>query len=213
MASINYSAKEVRCKLVYYGPGLGGKTTNVQSIHKMLLPHERGELVSLSAKGFSVGSDEDARKTRLFDFMTIHVGIMQGYNIIMHIYTVPGEAYHIDTRRFVLHGVDGVVMVIDSQNERHDANILSLENLYENLSYYKIDRTKFPLVMQYNKRDMPNITPVPELNKLLNKTNSPFFISIAVEGLGVLETLQKITELMLTKIYNDIQTETGEIKK
>ncbi|MBN1232866.1 MAG: gliding-motility protein MglA [Candidatus Coatesbacteria bacterium] len=209
MSTINYSAKEIRCKVVYYGPGLGGKTTNVQAIYKMLQPHERGELVSLSAKGFSTGTEDEARKTRLFDFMPLRVGVMQGFKVIMHMYTVPGEAYHIDTRRFILRGVDGVVFVVDSQGDRLEANIVSKENLYENLSYYRIDKKFFPLVLQYNKRDLKNISPIPELNKVLNTEHHPFYTSIAVEGIGVLETLQRITEMVLVKIYNDLEGETG----
>ena len=188
MAVINTKKREIDVKIVYCGPALCGKTTNAQCIHKMLPPRQRGELMSLATK-------DD--RTLFFDFLSIETSCIKGFKTRFHLYTVPGQVHYALTRRAVLTGVDGVVFVIDSQASKLQENVDSLKDLGKNLRYYKKDITTFPLVLQYNKRDLPNIMPVDELNTKLNNLNVPAFESCAVTGMGVSETLSAICKMVL----------------
>lgn len=191
MAVFNAAKREIDIKIVYYGPALCGKTTNVQCVHKMLAPNQRGDIMSLATK-------DD--RTLFFDFLPIELGDVKGFKTRFHVYTVPGQVYYALTRRAVLTGVDGVVFVADSQESKMDENIESLEDLNENLNYYKKDLSSIPFVMQYNKRDMDNILPVAELNQKLNPNNVPHFASSAVDGTGVIETLTACCKLVLKQM-------------
>ncbi|NIN01019.1 MAG: hypothetical protein GTO24_23910 [candidate division Zixibacteria bacterium] len=188
MASINYASKEISCKIVFYGPGLSGKTTNLQYVHKKIPPQTRGELISLA-------TDQD--RTLYFDFLPVDIGKVHGFSTKFQLYTVPGQVYYNATRKLVLRGVDGLVFVADSQKSKMDENIESFQNLVENLSEYgyKIDR--IPVVFQYNKRDLPNISPVVELEKTLNPKGLPHFEAIATRGIGVFDSLKCISKLVL----------------
>ena len=154
MVSINYSAREVCCKIVYYGPGLSGKTTNLQYVHAKVPDGTRGKLISLAT---------EADRTLYFDFLPINIGTINGFQAKFQLYTVPGQVYYNATRKLVLRGVDGVVFVADSQPDKMDENIESLANLEENLAEYGYDIDSIPFVIQYNKRDLPGVLPVEEL--------------------------------------------------
>ncbi|MBN2810160.1 MAG: GTPase [Deltaproteobacteria bacterium] len=180
MAIFNYKKREISAKIVYYGPALCGKTTNVQQIHNKLNPRQRGELVSLAT---------DADRTLFFDFLPIELENVGGFKTRFQIYTVPGQVYYNSTRKAVLTGVDGVIFVADSQISMKQENLESLNNLVENLKYYNRDVTQIPMVMQYNKRDLDHIMSVEELNALLNQHNLPSFAASAVTGEGVLQAL------------------------
>lgn len=188
MAVINAEKREIDLKIVYYGPGLCGKTTNVQCIHRLLNPQQRGELVSLATK-------DD--RTLFFDFLSIEPGSVRGFKTRFHIYTVPGQVHYALTRRAVLTGADGVVFVVDSQTEKLDENIASLKDLAENLRFYNKDITTFPMVQQYNKRDLPNIMPAEELKTMFNILDVPAFESSAITGMGVMDTLTAICKTVL----------------
>jgi len=188
MAVFNVEKRQLDVKIVYCGTALCGKTTNVQCIHKMLVPHQRGELVSLATK-------DD--RTLFFDFLSIDPGQVRGVHTRYHIYTVPGQVHYALTRRAVLTGVDGIVFVIDSQASKLQDNIESLKDLGKHLRYYKKDITTIPLVLQYNKRDLPAIMPADELNELFNIRDVPAFESNALTGLGVSETLTAICKTVL----------------
>ncbi|MBN2108147.1 MAG: GTPase domain-containing protein, partial [Deltaproteobacteria bacterium] len=198
MAVFNAAKREIDLKIVYYGPAMCGKTTNVQCIHKMLAPQQRGELMSLATK-------DD--RTLFFDFLPIELGDVRGFKTRFHIYTVPGQVYYALTRRAVLTGADGVVFVVDSQSNKLQENIESLKDLSENLRFYKKDLSVFPFVLQYNKRDLPNIMPTEELNAMLNTLNVPALESSAVTGMGVVETLTTICKIVLK------QMDSGTAKK
>lgn len=193
MPVINNATREIICKLVYYGPALGGKTTNLRYIHNSLPPTQRGELISLATQ-------QD--RTLFFDFMPLDLGKIKDFNIKFALYTVPGQVFYNATRRLVLRGVDGIVFVADSQLDRIDENVDSLENMCENLTFYDYDIEEIPWVIQYNKRDLPNIAPVELLQQKLNffDTPVPYFESVAINGTGVKETLKKIVSLVLKKI-------------
>jgi|GEM_PF-278938 len=198
MAVFNAAKREIDLKIVYYGPAMCGKTTNVQCIHKMLAPQQRGELMSLATK-------DD--RTLFFDFLPIELGDVRGFKTRFHIYTVPGQVYYGLTRRAVLTGADGVVFVADSQANKLQDNIESLKDLSENLRFYKKDIASFPFIFQYNKRDLANVAPVDELNAMLNMLDAPFFESSAVTGMGVVETLTGICKMVLK------QMDSGTAKK
>ena len=198
MAVFNEAKREIDLKIVYYGPAMCGKTTNVQCIHKIMSPEQRGELVSLSTK-------DDL--TLFFDFLSIDLGSLRGFKTRFHIYTVPGQVRYSLTRRAVLTGVDGVVFVVDSQAGKLQENIESLKDLGENLRYYRKDLAVFPIVLQYNKRDLPNIMPVDELNDKLNTLHAPAFESCALTGIGVSETLTAMCKIVLKHM------ESGTAKK
>jgi signal recognition particle receptor subunit beta len=188
MASINYASKEISCKIVFYGPGLSGKTTNLQYVHKKIPPHSKGELISLA-------TDQD--RTLFFDFLPVDIGKIHGFSTKFQLYTVPGQVYYNATRKLVLRGVDGLVFVADSQRSKMDENLESLENLAENLSEYGYRVERMPLVFQYNKRDLNFICPVEELQRNLNPRGLPYFEAVANKGTGVFDTLKCISKLVL----------------
>jgi len=191
MAVINYSKKEISAKIVYYGPSVCGKTTNIQSIYASIKPDQKGKLVSLAT---------EADRTLFFDFLPIEIANIRGFKTRLHFYTVPGQVYYNSTRRAVLTGVDGLVFVADSQRDKMEENIESLANLEENLNYYGKSIKTLPLVMQYNKRDLPDPTPVAEMEQILNPDGYPCFESVATTGEGVLQTLTAITKMVLKHI-------------
>jgi mutual gliding-motility protein MglA len=193
MAMFNLAKREIDLKIVYCGPGMCGKTTNLQRIHKMLGPQQRGELVSLPTK-------DD--RTLFFDFLLMERYI-SGFKTRFHLYTVPGQVQYALTRRAVLMGVDGVVFVVDSQTDKLQENIASLKDLGEHLHFYKKDLSAFPCVLQYNKRDLPTIMPVDELDATFNRKNIPAFESIAVTGKGVAATLNAICNIVQKNMEDD----------
>ncbi|RMH72468.1 MAG: hypothetical protein D6675_04560 [Gemmatimonadetes bacterium] len=192
MISFNYDLKEINTKIVYYGPGLCGKTTNLQYVHANIPENTREKMISLATK---------TDRTLFFDFLPMKLGNIGGYNTRFHLYTVPGQVFYNSTRKVVLTGVDGIVFVADSQAHRLEANIESFENLEENLREKDIDIKDIPLVLQYNKRDCPNILSVEKLNSALNTNNYPYYEAIAITGAGVFETLKGISQLMLNEFY------------
>lgn len=189
MALINYASREINAKIVYYGPGLGGKTTNIKYIYTKLNPAIKGKLISLAT---------ELDRTLFFDFLPVDLGTIRGFKTRFHLYTVPGQVFYNASRKLILKGVDGIIFVADSQIERYDENILSFENMQENLETYNLSLTKIPLVIQYNKRDLPNITPVEELQKILDpQSKYPHFESVATQGIGVFETLKEVCRYVL----------------
>ena len=188
MASINYASKEISCKIVYYGPGLSGKTTNLQYVHQKIPSQSRGQLISLA-------TDQD--RTLYFDFLPVDIGKIHGFATKFQLYTVPGQVYYNATRKLVLRGVDGLVFVADSQKCKMDENIESLENLVENLSEYGYEIDRIPLVLQYNKRDLNYISSVEELQRTLNPRGLPCFEAVATRGNGIFDTLKCISKLVL----------------
>jgi hypothetical protein len=192
MSMINYASREINCKLVYYGPGLGGKTTNLEYIYGKINPETRGKLISLAT---------EQERTLFFDFLPVDLGSIRGFKTRFHLYTVPGQVYYNASRRLILKGVDGIVFVSDSQAERMDANIAAMENLYENLADYGYDHQQVPIVVQYNKRDLPSAVPVEELRTHLNPTEQlPEFPAVAVSGKGVFDTLKAVSKLVLKSL-------------
>ncbi len=198
MVSINYSSREVSCKIVYYGPGLSGKTTNLQYVHAKVPKKTRGDLISLAT---------DADRTLYFDFLPINIGAVNGFATKFQLYTVPGQVFYNATRKLVLRGVDGLVFVADSQRSKRDENIESLNNLKENLIEYGYDISTLPIVLQYNKRDLPEVMSIEELQQDLNWNNLPYFEASAVKGVGVFDTLKMITKIVLNRAR---KTETPE---
>ncbi len=220
MSMINYASREINCKLVYYGPGLGGKTTNLEHIYGRVSPDARGKMVSLAT---------ETERTLFFDFLPVDLGTIRGFKTRFHLYTVPGQVYYNASRKLILKGVDGVVFVADSQIERMEANIESMQNLYDNMAEYGYDLTKIPFVVQYNKRDLPNAAQVSELQGQLNPgwpaedaakkkltpdpwhpdeylvqqvdgmwvERAPYFESVAITGEGVFETLKALAKTVL----------------
>ncbi|MBI5166171.1 MAG: GTPase domain-containing protein [candidate division NC10 bacterium] len=191
MSFINYAAREINCKLVYYGPGLGGKTTNLQHIYRRVDPGSKGKLISLAT---------ETERTLFFDFLPLELGSIKGFKTRFHLYTVPGQVFYDASRKLILKGADGVVFVADSQVERMESNIESLQNMEMNLAEQGINVEKIPLIFQYNKRDLPNIVTVDELQKSLNSRNLLWFEAIAIQGLGVFETLKAVTKLVLLEL-------------
>ncbi|HSJ14117.1 MAG TPA: ADP-ribosylation factor-like protein [Longimicrobiales bacterium] len=191
MSMINYASREINCKLVYYGPGLGGKTTNLEYIYQKVNPETRGKLISLAT---------EQERTLFFDFLPVDLGTIRGFKTRFHLYTVPGQVYYNASRRLILKGVDGIVFVADSQAERMDANIAALENLYENLSDYGYDPTQLPIVLQWNKRDLPSAVPVDELHRQLNPMGLQEYDAVAVDGTGVFDTLKAVSKLVLKSL-------------
>jgi signal recognition particle receptor subunit beta len=220
MSMINYASREINCKLVYYGPGLGGKTTNLEHVYQKVAPDTRGKMVSLAT---------ETERTLFFDFLPVDLGTIRGFKTRFHLYTVPGQVYYNASRKLILKGVDGVVFVADSQIERTEANIESMQNLYDNMAEYGYDLTKIPFVLQYNKRDLPNAAPVSELQSQLNPgwpvedptkqkvvadpwhegdylieeadgmwiERAPYFESVATTGEGVFDTLRALAKTVL----------------
>ena len=220
MSMINYASREINCKLVYYGPGLGGKTTNLEHVYGKVAPNTRGKMISL---------DTETERTLFFDFLPVDLGTIRGFKTRFHLYTVPGQVYYNASRKLILKGVDGVVFVADSQIERMDANIEAMQNLYDNMAEYGYDLTKIPFVVQYNKRDLPNAAPIKDLQAALNPGwpiedaaqqkvtpdpshpgenlvesqggqwvgRAPYLEAVAVRGDGVFDTLKVVSKLVL----------------
>ena len=221
MSMINYAAREINCKIVYYGPGLGGKTTNLEHIYGKVKPDTRGKLISLAT---------ETERTLFFDFLPVDLGTIRGFNTRFHLYTVPGQVYYNASRKLILKNVDGIVFVADSQLERMEANLESMQNLYDNMAEYGYDLTRMPFVIQYNKRDLPNAAPIVELQAALNPGWEPaepakarvipdpyhsaenlvdqlpsgewvervsYFEAVAIQGDGVFDTLKSVSKLVL----------------
>ena len=220
MSLINYASREVNCKLVYYGPGLGGKTTNLEYIYEKVAPASKGKLISLAT---------ETERTLFFDFLPVDLGTIRGFKTRFHLYTVPGQVYYNASRKLILKGVDGVVFVADSQMDRLEANLESMQNLYDNMAQHGLELTRLPFVIQYNKRDLPNAAGLAELQDALNPgwpvedparqrpipdpsrpgemlvqevegawvERVPYFEAVAVRGDGVFDTLRAISKLVL----------------
>lgn len=191
MSFINYASREINCKIVYYGPGLCGKTTNLQYIHRRTNPEQKGKLISLAT---------ETERTLFFDFLPIALGDIKGFKIRFHLYTVPGQVFYAASRKLILKGVDGVVFVADSQIERMESNMESIEDLSINLAEQGYDLEKLPYTIQYNKRDLPNIAPAEDMDKLLNPRRVPWFEGVAVTGQGVFETLKSVAKQVLFEL-------------
>ena len=191
MSLINYASREINCKIVYYGPGLGGKTTNLQYVYNKMQPETRGKLISLAT---------EMDRTLFFDFLPLELGRVRGFQTRFHLYTVPGQVYYNASRKLILKGVDGIVYVADSQVERFNANIESMHNMFENLAEQGLKEGEKPLVIQYNKRDLPNITPIEELERALNPRKVPSFEASAIKGIGVFDTLKSVSKLVLREL-------------
>jgi len=220
MSMINYASREINCKLVYYGPGLGGKTTNLEFVYNKVAPGSRGKMISLAT---------ETERTLFFDFLPVDLGNIRGFKVKFHLYTVPGQVYYNASRKLILKGVDGVVFVADSQLERMEANIEAMQNLYDNMAQHGYDLTKLPFAIQYNKRDLPNAAPIAELQAALNPgwvveeasrqrplqdaehpgdflvqlqdgqwiERAPYFEAVAVTGEGVFDTLKAISKTVV----------------
>jgi signal recognition particle receptor subunit beta len=188
---INYSSREINCKIVYYGPGLCGKTTNLQYIYNKTSPTAKGKMISLAT---------ETERTLFFDFLPLSLGEIRGFKTRFHLYTVPGQVFYDASRKLILKGVDGVCFVADSQIERMEANQESLENLRDNLKEQSYDIEKIPLVMQYNKRDLPNAAPTEDLSRILNTRRRPEFLATATNGFGVFDTLKEVAKLVLQEL-------------
>jgi len=191
MTFINYASREINCKIVYYGPGLCGKTTNLQYIYDSTSPTAKGKLISLAT---------ETDRTLFFDFMPLELGTVRGFKTRFHLYTVPGQVYYDASRKLILKGVDGVVFVADSQEERMDANIESLENLEDNLKTQGYDLMQLPYVLQLNKRDLPSAVAVDELTAELLRKDEPVFEAVAADGTGVFDTLKAVAKQVLTEL-------------
>ena len=191
MSFINYSSREINCKIVYYGPGLCGKTTNLQYVYAKTNPDAKGKMISLAT---------ETERTLFFDFLPLSLGEIRGFKTRFHLYTVPGQAFYDASRKLILKGVDGVVFVADSQLERMEANLESLENLRVNLAEQGYDLDRLPYVVQYNKRDLPSAVSVDELHRSLNPKNVPEYPAVAPTGVGVFDTLKSVAKLVLTEL-------------
>jgi mutual gliding-motility protein MglA len=188
---INYVAREINCKIVYYGPGLGGKTTNLQYVYQITSPENKGKMISLAT---------ETERTLFFDFLPIDLGQIRGFRTRFHLYTVPGQVFYDSSRKLILKGVDGVVFVADSQEERMDANMESLSNLAQNLKEHGFDINKIPYVLQLNKRDMPNAVSVEDLKQQLLIKGEPVIEAVAPQGIGVLTTLKAVARQVLVEL-------------
>ena len=191
MSFINFAAREINCKIVYYGAGLGGKTTNLQVIFDKTNEKQKGKMISLAT---------ETDRTLFFDFLPLDLGTVKGFKTRFHLYTVPGQVFYDASRKLILRGVDGVVFVADSQEERMDANVEALENLQDNLKEHGYDFNKIPYVLQLNKRDLPNVLPVDTLKKELVRRSEPVFEAVAFNGTGVFETLKEVARQVLTEL-------------
>jgi signal recognition particle receptor subunit beta len=191
MTFINYASREINCKIVYYGPGLCGKTTNLQYIYAKTNPEAKGKMISLAT---------ETERTLFFDFLPLSLGEIRGFKTRFHLYTVPGQVFYDASRKLILKGVDGVCFVADSQIERMEANLESAENLRTNLAEQGYDLERIPYVVQYNKRDLPNVAAVEELHRLINPRNVPEFQAVAPTGVGVFDTLKAVAKLVLTEL-------------
>jgi len=224
MSMINYASREINCKLVYYGPGLGGKTTNLEHVYAKVKPDTRGKLISLAT---------ETERTLFFDFLPVDLGTIRGFKTRFHLYTVPGQVYYNASRKLILKGVDGIVFVADSQIERMEANQESMQNLYDNMAEYGYDLTKMPFLIQYNKRDLPNAATVADLQTALNPgwevtdaakqrvvpdplhpgeslieqvptgewiERAQYIEAVAVTGDGVFDTLKAVSKIVLKSL-------------
>ena len=191
MTFINYAAREINCKIVYYGPGLGGKTTNIQFIYDKTNPNAKGKLISLAT---------ETDRTLFFDFLPLDLGNVKGFKVRFHLYTVPGQVFYDASRKLILKGVDAIIMVADSQVERMDANEESVYNLKLNLKDQGYNLSDIPYVLQLNKRDLPNIAPVEEMTRLLVQRGEPVFEAVASKGVGVFDTLKTCAKLTLQEL-------------
>jgi hypothetical protein len=224
MSMINYASREINCKIVYYGPGLGGKTTNLEHVYAKVTPDTRGKLISLAT---------ETERTLFFDFLPVDLGTIRGFKTRFHLYTVPGQVYYNASRKLILKGVDGLVFVADSQIERMEANQEAMQNLYDNMTEYGYDITRMPFVIQYNKRDLPNAAPIRELQAALNPgweitdtsrqrpapdpyhagehlieqvptgewvERATYFEAVAVTGDGVFDTLKAVSKMVLKSL-------------
>jgi signal recognition particle receptor subunit beta len=191
MSFINYSTKEINCKIVYYGPGLCGKTTNLQYIYNKTAPEAKGKMISLAT---------ETERTLFFDFLPLSLGDIRGFKIRFHLYTVPGQVFYNASRKLILKGVDGIVFVADSQEERMDANIESFQNMIDNLKEQGLSLSRIPYVIQYNKRDLPNAAPLQEMRAELNKDSVPDFEAVATKGIGVFDTLRAVSKLVILEL-------------
>jgi len=191
MSMINYASREINCKIVYYGTGLGGKTTNLEYIYSRVNPETKGKMISLAT---------ETERTLFFDFLPIDLGEVKGFKTRFHLYTVPGQVYYNASRRLILKGVDGIVFVADSQASRAEANIESMHNLYENLETYGYDLATIPFAIQYNKRDLPNVLSPDEIRAQINPMGVPDFEGVAIEGKGVFETLSCVSKLVVAEL-------------
>ncbi len=191
MSFINYSSREINCKIVYYGPGLCGKTTNLQYIYRKTNPEQKGKLISLAT---------ETERTLFFDFLPLALGDIKGFRVRFHLYTVPGQVFYAASRKLILKGVDGVVFVADSQIERMEANMESLEDLRINLAEQGYELEKLPFTIQHNKRDLPNAAPLEQMNAILNPNGIPSFEAVAMTGQGVFETLKSVAKQVLFEL-------------
>ena len=191
MTFINYVAREINCKIVYYGPGLGGKTTNLQYVYQITSAENKGKLISLAT---------ETERTLFFDFLPIDLGQIRGFRTRFHLYTVPGQVFYDSSRKLILKGVDGVVFVADSQEERLDANLEALSNLSENLKEQGFDLARIPYVLQLNKRDLPSAMPVENLKQQLLVKGEPVIEAVAPQGVGVLTTLKAVARQVLVEL-------------
>ncbi|RMH21737.1 MAG: gliding-motility protein MglA [Gemmatimonadetes bacterium] len=191
MSMINYASREINCKIVYYGTGLGGKTTNLEYVYSRVNPETKGKMISLAT---------ETERTLFFDFLPIDLGEVRGFKTRFHLYTVPGQVYYNASRKLILKGVDGIIFVADSQRERMEANVEAMHNLYENMDSYGYDLSQIPFAIQYNKRDLSNAMPVEELRAQLNPTGVPDFEAVAIEGKGVFETLSAVSKMVVQSL-------------
>ena len=195
MPFINYASREITCKLVYYGPGLGGKTTNLKWVYEKTNPQARGKMVSLAT---------ETERTLFFDLLPLSLGAIRGFNVRFQLYTVPGQIFYDASRKLIVKGADGVAMVFDSQEARYDANIESLRNLQQHLKENGLDFWSIPYVVQLNKRDLPSALPREELEKVLRVRDEPVFEAVATEGVGVFETLKVLVKHTLTRLRTGV---------
>jgi hypothetical protein len=191
MTFINYAAKEINCKIVYYGPGLGGKTTNLQHIYTKTAPERKGKMISLAT---------ETDRTLFFDFLPLDLGTIRGFTTRFHLYTVPGQVFYDASRKLILKGVDGVIFVADSQTERMEANVESIRNLESNLSEYGFNLKSIPYALQFNKRDLGTVMPAEDMYRMLNFKREPTFEAIATTGRGVFETLKSVAKQILIEL-------------
>ena len=191
MSFINFAAREINCKIVYYGAGLGGKTTNLQHIFDKAADKQKSKMISLAT---------ETDRTLFFDFLPLDLGTVRGFKTRFHLYTVPGQVFYDASRKLILRGVDGIVFVADSQEERMDANLEALDNLQENLKEHSYDFAKMPYVLQLNKRDLPSALPVESLKQELLRKGEPIFEAVAFQGKGVFETLKEIARQVLVDL-------------
>jgi len=188
---INYASREINCKIVYYGPGLGGKTTNLQYVYDKTAPSAKGKMISLAT---------ETDRTLFFDFLPLELGSVRGFKTRFHLYTVPGQVFYDASRKLILKGVDGIIFVADSQVERMDANIESVSNLEQNLKLQGYDLMKIPYTLQLNKRDLPNIVSADDMKRELMRKGEPVLEAVAATGIGVFDTLKAVAKQVLIEL-------------